>query len=110
MAKPKVDLPNLANATHAFLVDEIGRLDEEEKRATILKDYHKEALKAILGGKLQVEGERYTINIGMFDQTRINADLVRENVSPEILEKVTVRSSVTQMRVVKKEVASGRST
>lgn len=101
----KFAVPNLSNATVGYLVDEVGRI---RKMMAYLKDadaFMSEALKARLKGDA-ASGDKFDMTRSASSQTRISPDLCREHLTPELLEKVTVSLSITQMRFTKKPTAT----
>lgn len=97
-SKVKVDLPNLGNATLGFLIDEIGRMNAEKSRLETLIEYHKSALKPLLGNQKTGKGEKFEVAVTTVVQERIDTAKVRELLSPEQLEQVMKGVTFQQMR------------
>lgn len=98
MAK-KFEVPNLANATDTFLVDEIARCSMMMSHLKKLQGTYKEALYARKGkGDQEIPGEMFKVMVKTAPRNAISADLVRE-LHPEIVAEVTKSTDVTTMRV-----------
>ena len=106
-------VPNLENATVGFLVDEIGRLREEEKRNKFLQGIYKQALEARasqeqLDGTQFMEGEKYIGDRAHMTQRRLKAEKVVEEFKdqPERLARCYDEISFWQLntKVLIKEV------
>jgi len=81
-------IPDLSNATPGFLIDEIGKLREEQKRIKFLEGFYKQALearasKAQLNGTEFIQGEKYIGDRSFQAQKRINSELVVEELKNE---------------------------
>jgi hypothetical protein len=76
--KPKVDLPNLDNATPGFIVDELGRIREEMSRLKTLEGYYKQALQGRRAdGQNAISGTLFDALISEETQIRVSSDKVR---------------------------------
>lgn len=80
-AKTRADkMPNLANATPGFLVDELGEWRKKKKEAEKMEGFYKEAIKARLEpDQIYVEGENYELDITFQDRTDIDRDKLKED-------------------------------
>jgi hypothetical protein len=79
MPKSKVELPNLANATPEYIVDELGRIRDELNKYKRLEGFFKQALQGRReNGQNVISGSVYDALISEETQIRINADKVRE--------------------------------
>jgi hypothetical protein len=96
------DLPNLSNATPEFLIDEVGKMNDEKKRLDTLIKYFRAKLDPMIKGKLHVAGGEYEVNLTYFDQERIDAAKVRELLPPDQIAQVISTTSVSQARFAKK--------
>jgi len=91
-------MPNLANATPSFLVDELGALKRQISDLEKTEAFLKEALKARLKDQRTVVGEQFTMIITTVTQERIDPNKVRELLTPKQLEKVINAVTFDQMR------------
>jgi len=97
-------IPDLANATPGFLVDEIGRMRAEAARLKFLDGIFKQALEArvtpkqLEGGKF-IEGEKFLGDYEEKTQERIDTEAVREYFidDPVTLKKLTKVITFTQL-------------
>lgn len=104
MAKAKVELPNLSNASVPFLIDELGRIKAEKSALETLEEYHKAALKAKIEqgddkNKTQFKGEKFEMNITHVTQLRLDTEKAREKLAQiGMLEECQNEVKMSQMR------------
>jgi hypothetical protein len=102
----KQAMPDLRNATDAFLVDEAARLRAEKARIELLEKYFSTALDARLKGRDGVQGEKFIMRRESVTQERISPEKCRELLDAETLSKVTVTTSFYQKRFSPKPAES----
>lgn len=77
----KVRMPNLANATPGFIVDELGAVRKKLSKLKKLEGFYKEALRARLKKNQRVvEGEKFSATITKSARTSLNTDAVKEEM------------------------------
>ena len=80
----KVQLPNLANATPAYLVDLLGETREEMSTLKRQEGWVKQALKArIQKGQMLVEGTEFEAEISNVVQERFDSEAARNDMGPD---------------------------
>jgi hypothetical protein len=109
MASPDRRIPDLSNATPAFLMDEIAKIRVEASRLKFLEGIYKQALEARctpeqLSGALSIDGDAF---LGRYEEVtaeRISTELVREHFKddPETLKKLVVVSTYKQLKALPK--------
>jgi hypothetical protein len=114
MAKLKLAMPSLENATPQSLADELGKLAVVRGREKQLTEYYRAALSAMLKRTGEpdglsaddslpdqiVAGEQYTLKFATYDDTRLNQTVLRETY-PEIFEECKRTKPVQKMLVTK---------
>lgn len=81
--KVKYKLPDLTNATPAFLIDEIGKLAEASNHAKKLSKMYKEALTARLPDYRETEefqGDTFKLRRNKYTMERLDNDKAKETL------------------------------
>lgn len=103
MEKRKV--PDLSNATPSFLIDEIGKIRDQNKENKFYEGIYRKALDARLAkDQLIVEGDAFIGNFSTSVTERLDLDAVRSILTPEQLKQCTAASDIVTLRIAKKEV------
>jgi len=98
------DLPDLANATPSFLVDEIGYLRECMKLIKKREGYFKEALIARLEpAQATIDGERYSALIENLSRSGLNTEKIRAEMSVEWIELHTTTTDYVQIKTTRRK-------
>lgn len=97
-AKPKQDIQNLSNATPEFLVDELGKIRDQQKILEKQEGFYKEALKARLDGRTFVDGEEYLASIATQERTSLDQQKIKEDMGDEWIKKY---SKTTEFQVIR---------
>lgn len=113
-AKTATEFPNLANATQAFLIDEIKRLRDVQKQAKALEGYYAEGLKSrfqdengnptplteankkSFAGK-QFKSDNNILTVEYVEQARLDGEGIRADY-PEIAAKYVKPIAFTQFK------------
>ena len=90
-------LPDLRNATVAYLVDETKRVRAEMALLKRLDAYYSTALRARMGSETTATSENWIATVNEVSQERISPDLCRELLDAETLGKVTVLTEFTTL-------------
>lgn len=100
----KQEMPNLANATPSFLIDEMGRIRSEVKKLEQMEGYYKEALKAQWPeGETQEDGEIYAAERIYVVQGRLDTAKIREDMSEDWLKDHSKETSYYQFKIKLKQ-------
>ena len=96
----KLEMPNLANATPSFLIDEMGRLRAEIKKLEQMEGYYKEALKAQWPeGEKSHEGENYLAERLYVVQSRLDSAKIKEDMDEDWMSEHSKEVSYYQFKV-----------
>jgi hypothetical protein len=98
VAKAKVELPNLSNATPTYLADEIGAMRKEKKRLETLEAFFMQALKARKGDDKIVKGEKFELEFQSITQYRLDNEKVRELLTEDQLSECTKEVTFEQAK------------
>lgn len=97
--KAKVKVPNFANATPGFLVDELGEVRAKLKELQGQEGVLKEALQARLPkGTTAVTGEKYNAAITQTSQVRLDTDKIRSEMPEEWVAEHSKEITFTTIR------------
>lgn len=100
----KQELPNLANATPSFLIDEMGKLRAEIKKLQQLEGYYKEGLKARWPeDETSLDGETYSCNKENVVQFRLNTEMIRADMDEDWIRDHSKTLSYSQFKIGLKE-------